>query len=233
VKIRHPFALKLASVIGTNIIRSLCGTMRYRTRFIGENYLPNNPHRPERVIYIFWHEHMLIPAYFYGRKDLFVLASPHADGQWMAGMLERLGFSIVRGSSNNGGSEAMRQMMRLAGQVDFAISPDGPRGPRRQVKDGPIYLAARTGMPIVPVGFSCVRQWRAKSWDRLMVPKLFTRGYGVAGEPIRVPRGLGKDALEEHRTRVENALHHVVDLAERWALTGSYDDSTPAVASSR
>ncbi len=223
MKIRHPLLMKSASWLGTRIIQTLCGTMRYQARHIGENYLPDNPAVPRRVIYVFWHDSMLIPAYFYGRKDIYALVSPHSDGQWLAGMLERLGFSTVRGSSNRGGAEAMRQMLRLSRKAHFAISPDGPRGPRRELKDGPIFLAARTGMPIVPMGFACSRSWRARSWDRLCVPKMFGRGYGVTAPPIAIPRDLSIDTLEPYRQQVEESLHAVSQIAERWASTGQYD----------
>jgi len=223
MRIRNPLLLKTASWVGTRIIETLCGTMRYQARHIGDNYLPDNPDIPRRVIYVFWHENMLIPAYFYGRKDVHALVSPHTDGQWLAGMLQRLGFSTVHGSSNRGGFEAMRQMLRLSRHSHFAISPDGPRGPRRQLKDGAIYLAARTGMPIVPMGFACTRSWRAKSWDSLCVPKMFGRGYGVSAPPIPIPRGISTDTLEPYRQRVEASLHAVSEIAERWAVTGSYD----------
>ncbi len=84
MKIRHPRTIKLASWVGTQIIRTLCGSMRYQARFIGENYLPDTPRLPRRVIYVFWHEHMIIPAYRYGRPDVHALVSSHTDGQFLA-----------------------------------------------------------------------------------------------------------------------------------------------------
>lgn len=223
MKIRHPLLINLASRLGTRIIRTLCGSMRYESRFIHENYLPDNPCLPGRVIYVFWHDSMLMPAYFYGRKDIYTLVSPHADGQWLAGMLERLGFSVVRGSSNHKGTEALRQMLRVARSSHIAISPDGPRGPRRKLKDGPIYLASRSGLPIVPMGFACNKAWHAGSWDCLAIPKLFARGFGVSAPPIAIPPGVSKDTLEPFRQQVEESLHAVSQIAERWATTGLYD----------
>jgi hypothetical protein len=223
MKIRHPQLIKLASWCGTQIIRTLCGSMTYQARCIGENWLPDTPSLPRRVIYAFWHETMLIPAYRYGRPDVHALVSSHTDGQFLAGMLQQLGFSTVAGSSGRSGTEAMRRMLKIGQESHIAISPDGPRGPRRKLKSGPIYLAARTGMPIVPFGFACNRAMRAKSWDRLIVPKLFSKGYGVCASPICIPRGIEREELEPYRQYVEEVLHAVSEIAERWAATGLYD----------
>jgi hypothetical protein len=79
-------------------------------------------------------------------------------------------------------------------------------------------------MPIVPMGFACDRAWRARSWDRLVVPKLFSKGYGVTAPPITVPRDVTKDdAMEPYRQEVEETLHAVSEITERWAATGLYD----------
>ena len=43
----------------------------------------------------------------------------------------------------------MREMIRAAESNHFAVMPDGPKGPRRHVELGLIYLAAKTGLPIV------------------------------------------------------------------------------------
>jgi lysophospholipid acyltransferase (LPLAT)-like uncharacterized protein len=117
---------------------------------------------------------MLLPAYHYARPDIKVLISTHADGQLIAEACQRLGFALARGSSTRGGVEAVRDMLR-ANDTHLAVTPDGPRGPRRRVQAGVVYLAARTGLPIVPVGFAARRPWRAKSWDRFAVPRPFSR----------------------------------------------------------
>src|SRR5206468_6190352 len=103
-------------------------------------------------LYAFWHEHLLLPAYHYGRRDIRVLISTHADGQLIAEVCRRLGFGLVRGSTTRGGVEAVRQMLRDGGASHLAITPDGPRGPRRRVQPGVSFLASRTGLPVVPMG---------------------------------------------------------------------------------
>src|SRR5947199_4196044 len=128
-------------------------TLRFRYHSLHPGIDPRRPGDPARFIFAFWHEYMLLPLYLYARRDIHVLVSRHADGELVAGMAEALGYSTVRGSSTRGGIEAVRRILRLGPGHDVAVSPDGPRGPRRRVQPGLVYLAARTGLPVVPLGF--------------------------------------------------------------------------------
>ncbi len=78
-------------------------------------------------------------------------------------------------------------------------------------------------MPIVPMGFACDRAWHARSWDQLVVPKLFSNGYGVCAPPIPIPRDVTLETLEPYRQDVEESLHAVSSIAERWSASGLYD----------
>ena len=75
----------------------------------------------------------------HGRCQVFA-----ADGALIADTIENMGFRTIRGSSTRGGKEALLQMSRTGGN-DLAITPDGPKGPRHRVKNGLIYVAAKTG----------------------------------------------------------------------------------------
>jgi lysophospholipid acyltransferase (LPLAT)-like uncharacterized protein len=128
-----------------------------------------------------------------------------------------LGLRVVRGSSTRGGSLALRDMMNVGGRSHLAVTPDGPRGPRRQVKLGIVYLASRTGLPIVPIGVGYGKAWRARSWDRFALPCPFSRMIGLLGVPIPVPAGLDRDGLERYRALVEERCLAVTAAAERRA----------------
>lgn len=223
MKFRHRSAMKIASWCSTQCLRTLCGTMPYEYRSIGLNCEPHSPDLTRRVIYVFWHEYLVLPSYLYARPDVHALVSPHSDGRFLADVLERLGFRTVHGSSNHGGSEAMRHLLKISKQSHIAITPDGPRGPRRKVKEGAIYLAAKTGMPIVPFAFAYSKSRRVRSWDELAIPKMFSRGYGLTAPPIHIPRSAAAEDLEIYRQHVEETLHAVSAIARRWAGTGLYD----------
>jgi lysophospholipid acyltransferase (LPLAT)-like uncharacterized protein len=228
MKIRHPVLIQGLGFFMAWLIRLWLGTLRFRYRPLGPNL---DPHRRElrgRYVYAFWHENMMLPAYCYARPDIWVLISQHADGQLIAEVCRHLGFRTVRGSTTRGGVEAVRQMLRLARIAHLAITPDGPRGPRRQVQPGLAYLAARTGLAIVPVGIGFHRPWRLRSWDRFALPRPWSFGACVTGEPIVVPAEASRAMLAEYSERVETALRRVTALAERWAETGQWSGHTQA-----
>jgi lysophospholipid acyltransferase (LPLAT)-like uncharacterized protein len=216
MKIRHPWLLKVLGFAIACLVRLWIGTIRYRYRPLGRNMDPNQRGFQGRFLYAFWHENLLMPAYQYGRRDIWVLISQHADGQLIAEACRYLGFQVVRGSTTRGGIEAVREMMRRGRNDHLAITPDGPRGPRQVVQSGLIYLAARTGLPIVPIGFAFGRAWRLDSWDRFVLPYPGSQVVCVTTEPIRVPENLDKDELETFRLRVEQALLQATATAERW-----------------
>jgi lysophospholipid acyltransferase (LPLAT)-like uncharacterized protein len=220
MRIRARWLTKLAVFLGTWMVRSLACTLRYRYHALGPVKDPHDIPAAERYLCIFWHENLLLPAYHFARPDIRVLISQHADGQLIAEICERLGFGLVRGSTTRGGMEALREMLRVAGHVHLAITPDGPRGPRRQLQGGVIYLAARSGIPILPMGIGYQKPWRAKSWDRFAVPRPFSQARCITGEAIFVPPDADREQLEKWRLQVEQALIRTSQLAEQWAEVG-------------
>jgi lysophospholipid acyltransferase (LPLAT)-like uncharacterized protein len=222
MKVRRQWAIKALGFAVAWVVRLWIGSLRYRYRPLGANLDPNRPGLDGRYIYAFWHENLLIPAYQYGRRDIRVLISQHADGGLIAEACRHLRFRLVRGSTTRGGVEAVRQMLRLGGKSHLGITPDGPRGPRRRVQPGLVYLAARTGLAIVPVGFAFGGAWRLPSWDRFALPHPWSAVSCVTTEPIRVPEGANRDRLEAYRLRVEQALHQATATAERWVRRGGW-----------
>jgi lysophospholipid acyltransferase (LPLAT)-like uncharacterized protein len=220
MKLRNKTLIRAVAWAGSWLVRGWMGTLRYDYHPLGPNVDPRRPGIAGRYLYAFWHENLLLPAYCYGRPDINILISQHADGELIAETCGHLHFSVVRGSTTRGGVEALRQMVRLGKDAHLAITPDGPRGPRRQVQVGAVYLAARTGLPIVPTGIGYARAWRMNSWDRFAVPKPFTLGTVVTTPPIFITPESDRDVLERHRSHVEQAMNHASELAERWAQSG-------------
>jgi lysophospholipid acyltransferase (LPLAT)-like uncharacterized protein len=214
MKIRQRWLIKALGFAVAWVVKLWIGTLRYRYRPLGPNVDPNQPGFEGRYIYAFWHENMLLLAYQYGRRDIRVLISQHADGQLIAEACRHLKFRLVRGSTTRGGAEAVRQMLRLAGGSHLAITPDGPRGPRRQVQPGLVYLAAKTGLPIVPIGIAFHRAWRMRSWDRFALPHPWSAAECVTAEPIEVPEDADKEQLEAYRRRIEEAMSRATAAAE-------------------
>ncbi len=223
MKLRNPWLIRLAGFLGAGLVRLWMSTVRYHIHQTGGLVDPNSRWLRGRYIYAFWHETMLFPAGRKTRAKFHVLISQHADGELIAQVCRRLGFGVVRGSSTRGGVEAVRKLLRLGRGSHLAVTPDGPRGPRRRVQPGIVYLASRTGLPIVPAGIGFEKAWRAASWDRFAVPKPWCTAICVVGEPIHVPPELDKDQLEHYRQRVEQELLNATEAAEHCAAKGNIE----------
>ena len=152
MKLSHPIAMRFASLVLSGVIRGWLGTLDIRT-FLAEG---TDPLGVPKRIYLFWHEMMLLPAYAYARMGIATLISRHRDGELIAQVVGMLGGQAIRGSTSRGrdrgGAAAVRELLRPRRHRHLCITPDGPRGPRRVVDVGAVYLASRSGMPLVPVG---------------------------------------------------------------------------------
>jgi len=97
--------------------------------------------------------------YSYPKKSVTILISEHRDGEYISRTMERFGFTTARGSSTRNGAMGLREILKALKQGnDAAITPDGPRGPRETVQPGVIAAARLSGVPILPVTFSCSKK---------------------------------------------------------------------------
>jgi hypothetical protein len=217
MKIRHPALIKWIGFLGAIIIRIWIGTLTYRFRLLGPNLNPETEGLQGHFLYTFWHENILVPCYQYRGRKIEVLISEHADGEMIAQVCKHIGYGTIRGSKTRGGMKAMREMIRIAGHAHIAVMPDGPRGPRRHIELGLIYLAAKTGMPIVLMGVGHDRPWRLDTWDRFVLPRPFSQSIVIFKGPVHIPRDASRDELEHYRQQVETELNELTDYAERLA----------------
>ena len=202
--------------LGPLVLRLWFSTIRLR--WIGGAYLHPDPGTRRAAIGVFWHQRLLCFAYTHGRFRPRILISRSRDGDLIAHVASGLGCVPIRGSSRRGKVEAMRRLLAAAKSgCDMAITPDGPLGPVRVFQTGAVYLAAHTGLPIVPLTVSYGRCWRFRSWDRFMLPWPFTWGILHAGEAISVPPKLDAPALETWRARLETVLREHTDTTDMHA----------------
>jgi lysophospholipid acyltransferase (LPLAT)-like uncharacterized protein len=187
---------------------------------------PVHPRRAGPCVYLCWHEYLLLPVLEYGSQNVVALTSEHGDGQLLARAMRALGWDTVDGSSSRGGAAALLKLLR-ADRRHISITPDGPRGPRRTVAPGAVWLASKLRRPVVCVGYGYRSPWRAKSWDRFAVPRPFSRVRAVFGPAVQVPPDLSRDELEAYRGWFERLLHQLTDDAEWLANGTSWDGEVP------
>jgi lysophospholipid acyltransferase (LPLAT)-like uncharacterized protein len=167
---------------------------------------------------VFWHDRILLITYFWRFSNYAAMVSESFDGEYIARTSQRFGHGMARGSSTRGGTKALRLMKNLLVREKFSLTltVDGPKGPRYKVKSGVILLAKLTGVPIIPTLIQPKKFWTLKSWDKLQIPKPFTRAKIFIGEPVWVSREADKEDMEDKRRELQRKLDELVEIGEQW-----------------
>jgi lysophospholipid acyltransferase (LPLAT)-like uncharacterized protein len=221
MKIRSQTLVKSLALTAAKTVQTWMGTLDYRVSFYDPTVDPVDPRYRGQKIYIFWHEYILFPIYLRGHNNLAMLLSQHNDADVLSRVAHHLGFEFVRGSSRRGGAAALRELLAKSQNMNLTITPDGPRGPRRRLAQGPVYLASKLGIPVVPMGFGYDRPWRFNSWDRFAIPRPFSRARAVVSPMMNIPPDLDRDGIEHYRVEVERMLNRLTLEAEAWAEAGT------------
>ena len=199
--------------LGFGIYRLWARTLRLRVE---------DPHdvvgfvRKQPVIFAIWHNRLLmLPRVFdpsFPTRQSYGLISASRDGDFIANWIERSGYGTIRGSSSRKGVIALRQLMdTLAADGNVLFTPDGPRGPVYEVSQGVIFLAQKSGAPIVPIHMEYSSCWRLKSWDRFVVPRPFATLRAIFGEPIKIAPLSEPERFEAERLRLQTAMMSLVE----------------------
>lgn len=222
MKIKSPFLYETTGILSSLLIRSWMGTLEYQVYYYDKNVDPAYANDGKQRIYIFWHENILVPLFLRRNCNLAMLLSPHADAEVLSKVARLLGFGCVRGSSNKNPSRALKNMKNASQDTNLTITPDGPRGPRRKLAMGAVYLSSKLQMPLVLLGIGVERPWRVNSWDRFAIPRPFSRARIMVSGDIQVPANADKETQEHYRVRIEKLLTDLSDNAADWAESGYF-----------
>ena len=174
------------------------------------------------VIALTWHSRfmMLTSAWKADELDPYVMISRSRDGAVVAATCKALGLKTLRGSarksgkSKGGDAAAAGALTAIRSGGCVVITPDGPRGPRQRLGDGPLRLARATGAPIMPCTFSVARRKQFNSWDRFVLPKPFGKGLILWGTPVSVPSETSDQDLDAIRLRIETEMNALLSEAD-------------------
>ena len=212
--LRERFLLWLISWSAYLLIKLIGSTLRFKFKREGEEIFEGSP-EADPGIYCFWHRTMIPAAYCFRNWQIAIMISQSFDGECIARIVEKLGFRPVRGSSSRGGATALLEMREELNRGHLAVfTADGPRGPLYVAKPGAVLLAQNTGHKIYSFHVTVERAWILKSWDRMMIPKPFSRASLFLTAPFAVPSNLTEGQIEEWRNRLQGDLDRARMSAE-------------------
>jgi lysophospholipid acyltransferase (LPLAT)-like uncharacterized protein len=211
---------RILSFIGWFLVSAWSRTIRMR--FVNREVPDRLAAEGKNFIYAFWHGRQFLLFHSHRKSGIVIPASESRDGEIQAWILKRFGFDVVRGSSKRKGERALLGLVDgLRKGKNIALAVDGPRGPLYEVKQGVAYLAGKLDKPIVPVVTSAGRYWTLeKIWDKYLLPKPFSTGVVIYGDPITV-QGIAEGELEAKRRDLEAALNGLMTRADEYFKKGA------------
>jgi lysophospholipid acyltransferase (LPLAT)-like uncharacterized protein len=200
------------------IIRGITASMRIQRE--GFHHVDAIESSGRRAILAAFHgRQFLLPGCLTGWR-ITVMTSLSRDGELQARTLARFGWGIARGSASRSGARGLigiRRFMEKGFNPIFAV--DGPRGPLHEVKPGAVFLAKRTGNPVVPVTTSALpAHILKKTWDQYVLPLPFSRGAVLLGEPMEFDGDTSDEALSRDCGKLQAELLRLQERAD--GITG-------------
>lgn len=208
--------------------RTLFATVRRKLFYTDPSLSPYSRPTGSTCIYCVWHDSILMPMFLGRQPSTKALVGRHQDGTFLANALATIGISSVRGSSSQGGASAVRQLIDETSGHHIVVTPDGPRGPRRQMKSGIAFLSSHTGKRVVPTAFACTSSWSwGTGWTDLVVPRPGSTVIALSGEAIAIPPAASRSELDEYSGRIQSEMNRVNSIAEKVTATVKAGSALP------
>lgn len=210
-RFRRELIFRLLWLISTGI----AATVRFKT--VGYEKLTRLVSDGKGGIVLPWHGVTILPIYYCRHMGFYSLVSLSNDGDLQDRLLRSRGFKTIRGSSGRGGARALLELTRKLQEGGLmAHTPDGPKGPVKKVQPGTVYLAKRSGCPVLPVGVACKPCKRLRSWDSHMIPAPFSRAVLYFGDPLHI-------SADEDDAEAASRIEIAINDAERraWETLGA------------
>lgn len=203
--------LFLISSIGRVLFYLINKTVKYRV--IGFEHYLKLIKEGKKIIFAFWHNGIFMATYFWKFKKISVLTSKNFDGEYTARIIKRYGYKPIRGSTSRDSIKGLIEMKKeIENGSNIAFTVDGPRGPKYKVQGGAIWVAMKTGQPILPFVAFAKKKIELNSWDSFQIPLPFSTAWIVIGEPIYFKEE--KINIEEAKLILENKLNQLLKFAE-------------------
>ena len=210
---KQRFVLFLIEWLGYLLVSLVCCTLRYEISSEAPEEV-SGPFPPIPVIGSYWHRTVIPATWLFRRRGCAVMTSRSFDGEYIARIIKRFGIEPVRGSSSRGAVAALLGMNRVLSEGrTAAFTIDGPRGPRFVAKPGPVLLSRMSGVPILCFYLAVEHCWQLNSWDRLMIPRPFSRVHLRWSRMIRVPADASEEQMQEFHQQMQQSLERAREAA--------------------
>ncbi len=209
------FKVWLISTLGYWAIRIIGNTLRWEV--VGWENFSAIEAAQKKIIYAFWHGRIILATYFWRNRGIVVMISNHQDGEYIAAVIRRFGYASSRGSSTRGGRRALVEMLhKLQNNNHIGFALDGPRGPRYIAKPGAIWLASKSGNPLLPFSVSTKKKWILSSWDHFQIPLPFTQALMIIGRPLYVSAEASKEELDRAQRQLQLELEELMHRGDNY-----------------
>ena len=134
------------------LIKLLDLTLRYQYFHEGNRREAERAHSKGSFCSGLWQQNSLASMLAHKNMNIRPLVSYNFHGDTISRVLSKFGFTSVRGGPAKGGKEALRIIYKqIPSGCRVALTVDGPKGPRHEVKAGVVAVAANKNLPILPV----------------------------------------------------------------------------------
>lgn len=211
-KLEFFFIRKTAKVL-INLIIKTC-----RLTITGTEPLTKLRQQGVPIIYAYWHRHIFVTIYRFKNTGARPLISLSKDGELVSQIAEEFGMKPIRGSSSKGGARAFVEMVNSikSHHDEVLITADGPKGPLREIKDGTIRLAEKTGAIIIPIAWHASRvKIFEKTWDKFKIPRPFSHITYAYGSPFTIPAQTQTEDYELLKLELKKAIDNLEKEVEQ------------------
>lgn len=211
--IKSKFVRKLACKLVYLYIKFLLLTSKVRITYKDFDY---EEYKDKQCIFVVWHGRVLImPSINSFSLPASGLVSDHSDGRLIGEVIKHSGVNLIYGSSNRNQLSSIKEILKCIKEGhNFMITPDGPRGPAREVHGAIINIASTSGLPIIPASCSAKSAKFFNSWDNFMLPYPFNDISIIFGKPIYIPKKIDQNQKEEYRKTVQDSINEMTAIAD-------------------
>jgi len=165
----------------------------------------NKPDDLSNKVFIFWHSKMLIGWWLFKKENFSALVSKSSDGDILSKLLQEWQYDVYRGSSSKGGKDAIEKIIQC--KKSTVITPDGPRGPVKEMKNGALIISNKTGFPFIPIKIDySKKKILYKSWDKFEIPLPFSECKVSFGKSYTYKEFLSDNELLNYKQEISSQM---------------------------